>query len=100
MVGVLFRIQCDIQQLGKSVIYADVDSFSDYPEEKEVLFDLNASFRLDAIEQDGSIQVIHMTVTKRWREDHQRLHCTDTGESRTTKCNDCVWATDVRHGSV
>ena len=63
VVGVLFRIQCDVQQLGKSVIYADVDSFSDYPEEQEVLFDLNASFRLDAIEQDGLIQVIHMTVT-------------------------------------
>ena len=63
VVGVLFKIQCDVQQLGKSVIFADVASLSDYPEEREVLFDLNASFRLDAIEQEGLIQVIRMTVT-------------------------------------
>ena len=63
VVSVLYKIQCDVQQLGKSVIFADVASLSEYPDEQEVLFDLNASFRLDAIERDGIIQVIRMTVT-------------------------------------
>ncbi|CAF3747438.1 unnamed protein product [Rotaria sp. Silwood1] len=58
VIGVLFEIQCNIEQLGTSVIYADIASFSAYPDEKEVLFDLNASFRLESIVDDGSVQLI------------------------------------------
>jgi tetratricopeptide (TPR) repeat protein len=61
--GVLFEIQCDIQQLGTSVIFADIASLSNLPEEEEILFDLNASFRLDSVEQDGPLFVVHMTAT-------------------------------------
>ena len=63
VVGVLFEIHCDIQQLDNSVIFADVASLSVFPEEEEVLFDLNASFRLDSVEEDGPIYVIRMTAT-------------------------------------
>ena len=63
MVGVLFQIELDVQQLGKSVIYADIASLSHFQNEEEVLFDLNASFRLDSIEQDKEIQLVRMTAT-------------------------------------
>ena len=62
-IAVLFQIECDVQQLGHSVIYADIAAFSDYSEEQEVLFDLNASFRLDSIEEDGSVHLVFMTAT-------------------------------------
>ena len=63
VVGVMFEIVCDVQQLGKSIVYADVAALSDFPAEQEVLFDLNASFRLDSIEEDESMHVIRMTAT-------------------------------------
>ncbi|CAF4094153.1 unnamed protein product, partial [Rotaria sordida] len=63
VISVLFQIQCDIQHIGKSVIYSDIAQFSDYPDEEEVLFDLNAAFRLDSIEKQGSIQVINMSLS-------------------------------------
>ncbi|CAF1615986.1 unnamed protein product [Rotaria sp. Silwood1] len=63
VISVLFQIQCHIQDIGKSVIYADIAQFSDYPNEDEVLFDLIAAFRLDAIEKQGSIQVINMSLS-------------------------------------
>ncbi|CAF4237584.1 unnamed protein product, partial [Rotaria sordida] len=55
VISVLFQIQCDIQHIGNNVIYSDIAQFSNYPDEKEVLFDLNAAFRLDSIEKQGSI---------------------------------------------
>ena len=63
VVGVLFQIHCDVENIGTSVIYADITAFSMYPAEKEVLFDMNASFKLDSIEDEGSIQVINMSVS-------------------------------------
>ena len=62
-IDVLFQIQCDVQQLGRSVVYADIATMSEFLTEEEVLFDLNASFRLESIEQDESVQVIRMTAT-------------------------------------
>ena len=63
VVGVLFQIQCDIEIIGTSVTYADISSLSEYPEEAEVLFDLNASFRVESIEENRFIRVINMTVS-------------------------------------
>ncbi|CAF1009461.1 unnamed protein product [Rotaria sordida] len=63
VIPLLFQIQCHIQHIGKSIIYADIAKFSDYPDEEEVLFDLNAAFRLDSIEKEGYIQVIKMTLS-------------------------------------
>ena len=64
LVNVLFTIECHIQQLGKSVTYADIASLSEYPEEEEILFDLNASFRLDSIEEQDSLHLIYMSASK------------------------------------
>ena len=64
IVPVLFEIQCSIKELGKTVIFADIAKFSDYPKEEEVLFDLSATYKLESIEQDGEIQLIKMSATK------------------------------------
>ena len=59
----LFEIKCDIKHLVRSVIFADIAEFSEFDIEQEVLFDLDAAFRLDSIEEDGGVQLIKMTVT-------------------------------------
>ncbi|CAF4249730.1 unnamed protein product, partial [Rotaria sordida] len=46
VIDVLFQIPCDIQYISKSVIYADVAQFSDYPDEEDVLFDLSAEKKI------------------------------------------------------
>jgi hypothetical protein len=34
-VGVLFQIHCDVQKVGRTVVFADIASLSEYPEERE-----------------------------------------------------------------
>jgi tetratricopeptide (TPR) repeat protein len=63
VVPVLFQIECNVKELGKSVIFADIAQFSEFPYEEEVLFDLSAAFRLESIEQDGTVQLIRMSAT-------------------------------------
>jgi tetratricopeptide (TPR) repeat protein len=63
-IPVLFEIQCVVKELGKTVIFADIAQFSDYPKEQEVLFDLSAAFKLESIEQDGEIKIIKISATK------------------------------------
>jgi tetratricopeptide (TPR) repeat protein len=63
-VPVLFQIDCEIKLIGTSIAFADVACYSQYPQEEEVLFDLNACFRIESIEQDGSLQLIKMHVSK------------------------------------
>jgi tetratricopeptide (TPR) repeat protein len=64
VVPVLFEIKCNIKELGKNVIFADISKISIYPKEQEVLFDLSAAFQLECIEKDGEVQLIRMTTTK------------------------------------
>lgn len=54
-ISVLFQIECNIREIGKSVIFADIIQLSYYPEEEEILFNLNACFRIQSIEQDELI---------------------------------------------
>jgi hypothetical protein len=61
--SVLFQIECNIKQLGKSIIFADIAQFSEYPNEEEVLFDLNACFRLESIRKHGSVCIIQMSAS-------------------------------------
>jgi tetratricopeptide (TPR) repeat protein len=82
VISVLFQIEYNVKQLGKSVIFADIAQFSEYPKEEEVLFDLNACFRLESIREDGSVQIIKMiasnegqTITKDYMKETQ--HETD-----------------------
>ena len=40
----LIEIRCDPKELGKSVIFADISAFSEFPNESEVLFDFRICF--------------------------------------------------------
>ena len=63
VIPVLFQIHCDIKQIGHSVIFADIEKFCVFPQEQEVLFDVDAVFRIDSIQADGERKIIKMTVT-------------------------------------
>jgi len=63
VIPVLFQIQCDIKQIDRSIIFADIEKLSAFPGEQEVLFDIDAAFRIDSIETDGERKIIKMTVT-------------------------------------
>jgi len=63
VIPVIFQIHCDIKQIDRSVIFADVEKLSVFPGEQEVLFDIDAAFRIDSIETDGERKIIKMTVT-------------------------------------
>ncbi|CAF1359333.1 unnamed protein product [Rotaria sordida] len=63
VIPVLFQIECKIKELGRIVIFADISSFSDYSNEQEVLFDLNACFQSKSIEPDRNIHLIKMTAS-------------------------------------
>ncbi|CAF4235397.1 unnamed protein product [Rotaria socialis] len=63
VVSVLFQIEVHIKKIGNSVNFADITQFSEYPNGKEVLFDLNTCFKIESIEQDGSIELIRMKLS-------------------------------------
>ncbi|CAF3827795.1 unnamed protein product [Rotaria sp. Silwood1] len=63
VIPVLFHIQCDIKQVNKNIIFADISEFSQYPHEEEVLFDLNACFIIESIEEQESLQIITMNLS-------------------------------------
>ncbi|CAF1679201.1 unnamed protein product, partial [Rotaria sp. Silwood1] len=60
VIPVLFHIQCDIKQIDKNIIFADIVQFSDHPKEQEVLFDLNTCFKIESIEEKESLNIIKM----------------------------------------
>ncbi|CAF0824070.1 unnamed protein product [Adineta steineri] len=61
---IVFEIQCDIQQLGNQIIFADIAEFSEHSSEREVLFDLDSGFRLESVEQDDDqVWIIKMNVS-------------------------------------
>ena len=60
---VLFEINCDVQGIGKTITFADIDQFSEYRNKEEVLFDLNTCFTIESIEQNDSFQLIKMNVS-------------------------------------
>lgn len=45
-ISVVLEIECDIAQLGDTVIFGDVSSESMFPDENEILFDIGATFQL------------------------------------------------------
>ncbi|CAF1082646.1 unnamed protein product [Rotaria sordida] len=63
IISVLFHIQCDITKIDKNIIFADIDQFSEYPGEQEVLFDLNACFQIQSIEENQSLKIIKMNLS-------------------------------------
>ena len=68
VICVLFQIECNVKQISKSVVFGDIAQFSKYPEEKEVLFGLNACFTIKSVEEDGSLQLINMNVSNEGRK--------------------------------
>ncbi|CAF4830426.1 unnamed protein product [Rotaria sp. Silwood1] len=63
VVSVLFHIQCDIKQTDKNITFADIRQFSAYPEEEEVLFDLNACFQIESMQENESVHIIKMNLS-------------------------------------
>ena len=58
-IPVLFEISCNVKQSAHFVVVADIESLSEYPYEKEVLFDINTAFRIDDIQvQDGLYRIL------------------------------------------
>ncbi|CAF4207608.1 unnamed protein product [Rotaria sp. Silwood2] len=68
VVAVFFHIQCDITKIGKNIIFADINQFSAYPDEQEVLFDLNACFEIESIEENESLQIVKMNASNEGRK--------------------------------
>ncbi|CAF1324699.1 unnamed protein product [Rotaria sp. Silwood1] len=62
-IPVLFHIQFDIEQVDKNIIFADIHQLSEYPDEEEILFDLNACFQIESIEEDESLQIVKMNLS-------------------------------------
>lgn len=63
VIPVLFHIQLNRGLLERNVRFADVSSFSEYPNEEEVLFDLNTCFRIESIEEERSLTIIKMNAS-------------------------------------
>ncbi|CAF1437659.1 unnamed protein product [Rotaria sordida] len=63
LVSILFHIQYDIKHIDKNITFADIDQYSDYPYEQEVLFDLNTCFQIESIQENESIQIIKMNLS-------------------------------------
>ena len=62
-ISVLFQIECDVKKIGNNATFANIDHLSEYPNEKEVLFDLNACFIIQSVEENGLFQLIKMNVS-------------------------------------
>ena len=79
-VTALFEIECNIQELGDSVSFADISQFNESSSSEEILFDLNTTFRLEGVQQDdGQLWLIKMnavndgrTITQKYIHDTRR----------------------------
>ncbi|CAF2782041.1 unnamed protein product [Rotaria sp. Silwood2] len=63
VISVLFHIQCDIKLIDKNIIFGDIAQFTEYPNEQEVLFDLNACFQIESMQEQESLQIIKMNLS-------------------------------------
>ncbi|CAF3891911.1 unnamed protein product, partial [Rotaria sp. Silwood1] len=63
LVSVLFHIQCNIKHIDKNITFADIDQYSDNPYEQEVLFDLNACFQIESMQENESVHTITMNLS-------------------------------------
>jgi tetratricopeptide (TPR) repeat protein len=68
VVSVLFQIECNVRELGKNVIFADIAQYSEYSDKKEVLFDINTTFRLKSIQQHDQIWLVTMSASNDGQE--------------------------------
>ncbi|CAF4699734.1 unnamed protein product [Rotaria sp. Silwood1] len=82
-ISVLFHIQFDGKLIDKSIIFGDISQFSEYPNEQEVLFGLNACFQIESIQEQESLKIIKMNLSnegKKIMKDFIELMQKDTDE--------------------
>ncbi|CAF1066709.1 unnamed protein product [Adineta steineri] len=69
---VLFQIECNLRNEDNSVIFADIIGSSNFPEEKEVLFDIGAVFRIESVTSDTidktEVVVVQMKTTNEGKD--------------------------------
>ncbi|CAF1314681.1 unnamed protein product [Rotaria sordida] len=68
IVSILFHIQCDIEQTDKNILFADINQLSEYQDEQEVLFNLNACFQIESIEENTSLYIIKMNLSNQGQQ--------------------------------
>ncbi|CAF2166564.1 unnamed protein product [Rotaria magnacalcarata] len=62
-ISVLLEITCDLEQMDKNTVFADISQLSQYPHEQEVLFDVNSCFKINSIEETETYATIKMNVS-------------------------------------
>ncbi|CAF1346520.1 unnamed protein product [Adineta steineri] len=69
---VLFQIECNLRNEDNSVIFADIIGSSNFPQEKEVLFDIGAVFRIESVVSDTidktEVVVVQMKTTNEGKD--------------------------------
>ncbi|CAF1298873.1 unnamed protein product, partial [Rotaria sordida] len=60
--SVLLEIDCDVEKLGDTVIFADISSESNFRDENEILFDIGATFQLTATPKQNDNGVWNLTM--------------------------------------
>lgn len=63
VLSVLFEIECNTKEIGNGVIFADTNQFTKHPNENEVLFDLNVCFKIESMEQHGTVELIRLKAS-------------------------------------
>ena len=61
-ITVLLEIECNLRELGDNVIFADITQFNESPSLEGILFDFNATFRLENIRKDEQVWIVKMTA--------------------------------------
>jgi len=61
-IDVRFEIHCHAKELGDNLIFADRIQFNKEPYQKQILFDLNTTFKLENIQQDKQIWIVRITA--------------------------------------
>ena len=62
VVPVLYEIECDLAT-SKTIIFADIAKYSEYPHEEEVLFDLGSTFQINSISKDEELKMTTVKLT-------------------------------------
>ncbi len=60
LISVLFEIECNVKELGNDLIFVDITQFTQSSSQETILFDFNATFRLEEIQQKEGILVIKL----------------------------------------
>ena len=74
LIDVVFEMKCNVKELDDNLVFVDMTQFSKTPCQKEVLFNLNTTFRLESIEQDKQGWIIRMTTVDDGRILTQKLY--------------------------